>query len=98
MDRFDKNALIVCVIMCAIIIAFFYLGTALGKSLEGTDSQVIDAAAAIGGGTPHSSLYALDQNGEYFGFATIGILGGLATGYLWSMVFDETGRRGPVHG
>ena len=72
MDRFDRNALIACAIMCALIIAFFYVGTALGKSLEGTDAQVGDAAAAAGHGTPHASLYELDQNGEYVGFTDSG--------------------------
>jgi len=98
MDKFNKNALIVCVLLSALIIAFFYIGTALGKSLEGTDSQVVDAAAAVGGGTPHASLYELSQNGEYVGFTMVGILGGFATGYTWSMVFDETNKRGTADG
>ena len=94
MDRFDRNALIACVILSAIIIAFYYVGTALGKSLEGTDGQVVDAAAAIAGATPHSSLYELDQNGEYVGFTITGLCGGFFAGYLWPMVFEEPGGRG----
>jgi hypothetical protein len=99
MDRFDRNALIACAIMCALIIAFFYVGTALGKSLEGTDAQVGDAAAAAGHGTPHASLYELDQNGEYVGFTAVGLLGGFFTGYFWVMAFDETSNnRGTTDG
>ena len=99
MDKFDRNALIGLALMCAIIIAFFYVGTALGRSLEGTDAQVGDAAAAVGHGTPHASLYELDQNGEYAGFTTVGLLGGFATGYLWVMAFDETSnKRGTIDG
>ena len=99
MDRFTKNALIACAIMCALIITSFYVGIALGNNLQGADDKVNDAAAAAGGGTPHASLYTLDQNGEYVGFGTIGILGGFATGYLWVMAFEETSnKRGTTDG
>jgi hypothetical protein len=93
MDRFDRNALIALAIMCALTISSFYIGTALGKILEGTDAQVGDAAAAAGHGTPHASLFELDQNGEYVGFGTIGLIGGFFTGYLWVMAFDETSNK-----
>jgi hypothetical protein len=99
MDRFDRNALIGLAVMCAIIITLFYIGTALGKSLEGTDAQVGDAAAAAGHGTPHASLYKLNQDGEYVGFTTVGLLSGFAIGYLWVMAFDETSnKRGTTDG
>jgi len=99
MDRFDRNALIGLAVMCAIIITLFYIGTALGKSLEGTDAQVGDAAAAAGHGTPHASLYELNQDGEYVGFTTVGLLSGFAIGYLWVMAFDETSnKRGTTDG
>lgn len=100
MDRFDKNALIALGIMCAIIIVFFYVGAALGGgNLGGADDKVADEAHAAGGGTPHASLYELDQNGEYVGFTTIGLLGGFAVGYIWVMTFDETrDKRGTTDG
>ena len=91
MDRFDRNALIGLTIMCAIIIAFFYIGVALtGGNLGGADDKVADLAHEAGGGTPHASLYELDQNGEYVGFGLIGLIGGFFTGYIWVMAFDET--------
>lgn len=90
MDKFTKNALTACVILSAVIIGFYYAGSALGHTdLGGTDDKVTQAAAQAGNKTPHSSLYELDQNGEYVGFCTVGILGGLAVGYAWVTVFDE---------
>ncbi|MFZ0010722.1 MAG: hypothetical protein WAL97_02280 [Halobacteriota archaeon] len=93
MDRFTKNALIACAILSALIITSFYVGIALGNSFVGADDKVNDAAAQAGGGAPHASLYQLDQNGEYVGFGTIGILGGFATGYVWVMAFEETSNK-----
>jgi len=91
MDRFDRNALIVLAILAAIIIAFYNIGVALTRTdLGGADDKVSDMAQAAGGGTPHSSLYELSQNGEYVGFGLIGVIGGFFTGYIWVMAFDET--------
>ena len=101
MDKFNRNALIGCALMSALIIGFFYIGGYIGhKELEGTDSKVENQAATSGvEKTPHSSLYELDQNGEYIGFGTVGILGGLFAGYIWPMVFEEeSGRGGLTHG
>ena len=95
MDRFTKNALIACAVLSALVVVFFYVGTALGsKDLAGTDGKVEDAAAQAGAKTPHASLIELDQNGEYVGFATAGIIGGFAAGYAWAMVFDEASSKG----
>lgn len=100
MDKFTKYALIACALMSAVIIGFFYAGAALGHTgLEGTDSKVEEQAAQSGPHgekTPHSSLYELDQNGEYIGFTIVGIVGGLAAGYLWAMVFDEVSGKGGI--
>jgi hypothetical protein len=91
MDKFDKNALIALAIMAGIIIAFFYIGYAInGTNLGGADDKVAELAQAAGGGTPHASLYTVDQNGEYVGFGLIGVMGGFFTGYIWVMAFDET--------
>jgi len=100
MDKFTKNALIVCTVLSALVIVFFYVGTALGsKDLAGTDGKVEEAAAQSGNKTPHASLIELDQNGEYVGFTSVGVIGGFAAGYLWAMVFDEAnGKGGTTHG
>ena len=86
--------------LSALVIVFFYIGTALGsKDLAGTDGKVEEAAAQTGDKTPHASLIELDQNGEYVGFTTVGIIGGFAAGYAWAMVFDEASGKGDItHG
>jgi len=35
MDKFTKNALIACALLCAFIISSFYVGTALGFNMSG---------------------------------------------------------------
>lgn len=100
MDKFTKNALIACAALSALVIVSFYIGTALGsKDLAGTDGKVEGTAAQTGDKTPHASLYELDQNGEYVGFTTVGIIGGFAAGYAWATVFDEPSSKGGItHG
>jgi len=91
MDKFNRNVLIACAVMCAIIIGFFYVSVALGLPVGGgADDQINNAATAAGGGTPHDSWYFVTQNMEYVGFCSIGIVGGLAVGYLWVAVFENT--------
>ena len=77
--------------MCVIIIGFYYTGLALGLSGlgGGADDAVNNAATASGGGQAHDSWYTVSQNGEYVGFCSIGILSGLAVGYLYTMVFEN---------
>jgi len=95
MDKFDKTALLACAVMSAVILIFFYAGTALGHSdLGGTDDKVTEQAADAGNKTPHASLYELDQNGEYVGFTSVGIAGGLMVGYIWNMTFGEESTKG----
>jgi hypothetical protein len=91
MDKFNKYVLLACAVMCVIIISFYYIGFALGLSGlgGGADDAVNDAATAAGGGVGHSSWYELTQNGEYVGFCSIGIVGGLAAGYLYAAVFEN---------
>ena len=97
MDKFTKNALIACAVLSTLVIVFFYVGTALGsKDLAGTDGKVEEAAAQTGDKTPHASLIELDQNGEYVGFATVGVIGGFAAGYAWVTVFDEGNSKGGI--
>jgi hypothetical protein len=95
MDKFNKNALIACAAMSTLIIVFFYAGTALGHNgLSGSDDKVTEEAATVGNKTPHSSLYELDQNGEYVGFTALSIGGGFMVGYIWVMTFDEEVTKG----
>jgi len=91
MDKFNKYAFIACAAMCIIIIAFYYIGFALslGGLGGGADDAVNNAATASGGGQGHPSWYDLSQNGEYVGFGMIGVLGGLAVGYLYPAVFEN---------
>lgn len=91
MDKFNRNVLIACVVMCAIIIGFYYMGLALGLSGlgGGADDTVNNAATASGGGQAHDSWYEVTQNMEYVGFGLIGVIGGLAVGCLYAMVFDN---------
>jgi hypothetical protein len=91
MDKFTKNALIACVLLCAFIIASFYVGTALGFNMSGgADDKVNSLATASGGGQAHDSWFYVTQNDEYIGFCSIGIAGGFFCGYLWVMTFEET--------
>jgi len=90
MDKFTKNALLACVLICAIIITSFYVGTALGFEMTGgSDDKVNDLATAVGAGVAHNSWYYVTQVDEYIGFCVIGIIGGLVCGYLWVMTFDD---------
>jgi len=91
MDKFNKYALTACAVMCIIIIGFYYTGLALGLPGlgGGADDTVNNLATASGGGVAHDSWYYVSQNGEYVGFCTIGIVGGLFVGYLYVMVFEN---------
>jgi hypothetical protein len=90
MDKFNKYALMACAVMCVIIIGFFYVSLALGLAVGGgADDQVNNAATASGGGQAHDSWYEVSQNGEYVGFGSIGLIGGLAVGYLFVSVFEN---------
>ena len=76
--------------MCTLIIASFYIGTALGYSMSGgADDKVNSLATAAGGGQAHDSWYTVTQNDEYVGFCLIGVAGGFFCGYLWVMTFEE---------
>lgn len=96
MDKFTKNALIGCAITCAIVIVFFYVGSALGfTDIEGTDGKVEGQAAESGSKEPIASWgYELSANGEYVGFLLAGVFGGFIIGYTWTIVFDEAGSKG----
>jgi len=95
MDNFTKNALIGCAITCAIVIVFFYVGSALGfTDIAGTDGKVEGQAAESGSKEAHATWYELSENGEYVGFALAGGFGGFIVGYTWTMVFDEAGSKG----
>ena len=95
MDRFTKNAILGCAAVCAIIIAFFYVGSALGHTdITGTDSKVERQAAESGNKDGHATFYELSENGEHAGFLLAGMIGGFTVGYTWTMVFDETQGKG----
>jgi hypothetical protein len=95
MDKFTKNALIGCAIMCAIVIVFFYVGSALGYTdIAGTDGKVEGQAAQSGNKEAHATFYELSENGEYLGFLLAGMTGGFVVGYAWTMVFDEAYSKG----
>lgn len=100
MDRFTKNALIGCTVICAIIIVFFYVGSALGHAnISGTDEKVEGQAAKSGNKEAHRMLYELSENEEYIGFLFVGMIGGFIAGYAWTVVFDEDwSKRGEEHG
>jgi hypothetical protein len=90
MDKFNRNVLTACAVMCVIIIGFFYMSLALGLAVGGgADDAVNDAATASGGGQGHASWGELTQNQEYVGFSLIGIIGGLGVGYLYAAVFEN---------
>ena len=90
MDKFNRYALMACAVMCVIIIGFFYASLALGLPVGGgADDQVNNAATASGGGVAHDSWYDVSQNGEYVGFGSIGLIGGLAVGYLYVVNFEN---------
>ena len=99
MDRFTKNALAGCAIMCAVVVVFFYVGSALGHTdIAGTDGKVEGQAAESGNQEPHATFYELSENGEYVGFLLAGMLGGFVVGYAWPMVFEEHGKGGKTRG
>jgi hypothetical protein len=95
-DKFTKNALIGCAITCAIVIVFFYVGSALGHTdLEGTDAKVERQAAESGNKEAVATWgYVLGENGEYVGFLLAGMIGGFVVGYAWTMVFYEADSKG----
>ncbi len=95
MDTFTRNALIGCAIVCGLILALFYVGSALGYTgMEGTDSKVEGQAAQSGNKEGRATFYELNQNEEYVAFLLAGMGGGFVVGYAWTMIFDETHRTG----
>ncbi|MGZ4903219.1 MAG: hypothetical protein ACXVIG_00595 [Halobacteriota archaeon] len=95
MDKFTKNALIACAITCAIVIVFFYVGSALGyKDIAGTDGKIERQAAESGNKEVHTTFYELSENGEYVVFLLAGMIGGFIVGYAWTIVFDEAHKKG----
>ncbi len=91
MDKFTKSAFIGCVVVCAIVLVFFYIGSALGYTdIAGIDGKVEGQAAKTGNKETQGVFYELDQNGEYVGFLLVGMVGGFVVGYAWVVVFEES--------
>lgn len=81
MDRFTKTALVLMVLITSVIAAGAYIGYLGGSDMAGVDSTVETLAApdADPGGI---GVRLMARFGEPLGFAFVGIIGGLFTGYF----------------
>lgn len=81
-DSFTKTALLLMVIITSVIAIGSYIGYSGGGDMAGVDGTVEQLAA------PDANIDGIGQRlmakfGELFGFAFVGIIGGLFTGYFW---------------
>lgn len=81
-DSFTKTALLLMVIITSVIALASYIGYSGGRNMAGVDGTVEKLAA------PDANIDGIGQRlmakfGEPIGFAVVGIVGGLFTGYFW---------------
>ncbi len=81
-DSFTKTALLLMAIITSVIVIGSYIGYSNGGNMAGVDGTVEKLAA------PDANIDGIGQRlmakfGEPVGFAFVGIVGGLITGYFW---------------
>ena len=88
MDKFNKICLIAIVAVVLTFLVIGYVSYQVGGN-EATDDKVNDKA---GGGTIYNPFTVENwgENGEYFGFTTVGCVGGLIAGYIFPTLFSKT--------
>ena len=82
-DRFSRNVLLLMFSITAIIVIGAYIGYLGGANMAGIDST-IEAMAAPAVLPAGIGARLMSYSGEPMGFALVGIIGGLVTGYFWS--------------
>ncbi|MDD5473945.1 MAG: energy-coupling factor ABC transporter permease [Candidatus Methanoperedens sp.] len=83
LDRFTKIALGLMILITSLIAIGAYIGYLRGSDMAGTDSTV-EALAAPGAISNGIGVRLMARFGEPIGFGSVGIIGGLITGYFWS--------------
>ena len=83
LDRFTKTALSLMILITALLAIGAYIGYLRGSAMAGTDSTV-EAIAAPGAISNGIGVRLMARFGEPIGFGSVGIIGGLITGYFWS--------------
>lgn len=83
LDRFTKIALGLMILITSLLAIGAYIGYLRGSDMAGTDSTV-EALAAPGAISNGIGVRLMARFGEPIGFGSVGIIGGLVTGYYWS--------------
>jgi cobalt/nickel transport system permease protein len=83
LDRFTKKALGLMILMTCLLAAGAYIGYLRGGDMAGTDS-IVGAIAAPGAISNGIGIRLMARFGEPTGFALVGVIGGLVTGYYWN--------------
>ncbi|MCZ7399171.1 MAG: energy-coupling factor ABC transporter permease [Candidatus Methanoperedens sp.] len=84
LDRFTKTALGLMILITSLLAIGAYIGYLGGGNMAGTDSTV-EALAAPGAISNGIGVRLMARIGEPIGFGSVGIIGGLITGYFWSV-------------
>ncbi len=93
MDRFVKNALLLCLSISVLILCLSFVGTVLiGQQFEGTDEKIKSAA---GFEDQTFSFVPVSDGVKPVLFGVIGVIGGFVCGFLYVDVFY---RKGDTHG
>jgi cobalt/nickel transport system permease protein len=83
LDRFTKTALGLMILITSVIAIGSYIGYLGGGNMAGTDS-IVGALAAPGAISNGIGARLMTHFGEPIGFGSVGIIGGLVTGYYWN--------------
>ena len=83
LDRFTKTALVLMILITSMLAISAYIGYLRGSDMAGTDGTVgvLAAQGAISNGI---GVRLMARFGEPIGFGSVGIIGGLVTGYYWN--------------
>ncbi len=83
LDRFTKTALTLMILITSLFAIGAYIGYLRGGNMAGTDGTV-EALAAPGANPDGIGVKLMERFGEPVGFGSVGIIGGLVTGYYWN--------------
>ncbi len=94
MDRFVRNALLLCLSISILILCLSFVGTALlGQQFKGTDEKIKSAV----GSEDQAPILSIPVNEDLKPvlFGMIGVVGGFVCGFFYVDVFY---RKGDAHG